>query len=265
LECITSRENPKIKDAVKLARSRHARYDAGLFVVEGVRLCMDAVKSNVIINTAFFTISMAEDHNEEVTIISDASKESFEVSCEVMDKLSDTSSPQGVFCVCTIPKPLLFTEEITNGKFLFLDDIKDPANLGAIARTGEALGISGLILSEECCDIYNTKALRASMGSFFRIPCAKVSNSVQCLKSLKDKGFIVYGAVINNPDEKITDLNLQNDIVMVIGNEAVGISEEVREQCTKTVFIPMKGRAESLNAGAAAAILIWEMLRGDIL
>lgn len=255
-QTITSRENPRIKAASALVSSAKERRVRGLFAIEGLRLCTDAVKSGVSVREVYFTESFEASFPEAAALLSDGAQACFSVSESVMDRLSDTSSPQGVFALCETPRKSLPGK----GRFLILDRVADPSNLGAAARTAEALGMDGILLSADCCDPFNPKALRASMGAFFRIPCEHTADLSERIKELRRVGFSVFGSVVTGGDD-VRRTEFSSPCALVIGNEANGISDSVRESCTALVNIRMAGRAESLNASAAAAILMWEMMR----
>lgn len=141
-----------------------------------------------------------------------------------------------------------------------LDNVQDPSNVGAIVRTAEALGIDGII-TYNCCDLYNPKLLRASMGSVLRLGIEDTNNLEEKIITLKNEGYKVYASVPNNDAKNITDVCFSDKTVCVIGNEANGVEENIKAVSTELITIPMLGRAESLNAGAAASIIMWEMLR----
>lgn len=258
---ITSRENPHIKKAVKLAASSRSRRENGLFVVEGVRLCMDALESGLAVAELFFTPQAAERYPEAVTALCAAASESFETAPAAFAKISDTVTPQGILCLCGIPAHPAPDGVNPGGKYAALERIADPANLGAIARTAEALGLDGLILSPDCCDPYSPKSLRAGMGALFRLPLFMPAAFEKYIRSLREKGMELYAALPRQDAERVTDMVFGPGSVMVIGNEGNGLTRETIALC-RPVTIPMGGRAESLNAAAAAAILMWELLRG---
>lgn len=254
---IDSLQNEKIKLAMKIAASSRHRKKEGLYFLEGLRLCRDAALTGAEIEYAFFSSRAVEKYENEVSFISERSKHFFEISEGVENKLSQTESAQGVFCLCRITDNS--AEIDTTGKYIALENIQDPANLGAIARTAEALGISGAILCN-CCDRYSPKSQRAAMGSLLRLRITECDNLPKLLVSLKEKGMKLYATTPDSDAEKITSCDMSGGVVAVIGNEGNGVSEQVFSCCNK-LTIPMKGRAESLNASMAAAITMWEMMR----
>ena len=257
---ITAKSNEKIKAAVQLRDSAKARREQGMFFLEGARLCADA-SGNVEVVRLFYTSKAAEKYCDEVTLLKERAAESYEVSEEIAAKLSDTFSPQGIFCVCkTLDKTHYIDKIYSNAKIVALENIQDPANLGAIARTAEALGIGGAVLCG-CCDVYNPKAQRAAMGSLLRLPIITVEDMGLAMKEFEGRGYVTLSSTPSESAEDITVTPLGEKTVCVIGNEGNGVTEKTAMSCMHRVRVPMKGRAESLNASMAAAIIMWELMR----
>ncbi len=261
MERLTAKQNEKIKAAVSIRDSAKERREKGLFFLEGARLCGDAAQNRVKIYRAFMTSGAMQKYSHQTAIIIDSAEESYEISSEISAKLSDTQTSQGIFCICRASEQSLELRDINpRGKYIFLENVQDPSNLGAISRTAEALGADGLIVCGGC-DIYNPKALRASMGSALRLNIFSCESAPELLKSLGERGMLTVASTPDNTALKITDLDMSGGVVTVIGNEGNGVTEETMAACKIRATIPMLGRAESLNASTAAAILIWEMLR----
>jgi len=261
-DLITSRQNETIRHAARLSSSADYRREQGLFAVEGARLCGDAAKSGVTIKILFFTAQANEKYGDYIDDIQAIAEQTYEVEPHVATLLSETKSPQGVFCICkTMDSALGLSGVKPELHYLALENIQDPANLGAVLRTAEALGIGGVILAGGCCDIYSPKVLRASMGAIFRLPFFLADNMTAAAKQLNELGFATLAAVPGADAAQVTAVNFHKPTVMVIGNEGNGLTEEAITACTGKVTIPMLGRAESLNASASAAILMWEMMR----
>ena len=254
---IDSINNDKIKLAVKIATSSKSRKKERLFFLEGLRLCRDAALTQAEIVYAFFTGSAAEKFSADVDYIASKADSFFEISDSVASKLAQTETSQGFFCLCRINESK--GEIRQGGKYIALENIQDPSNLGAIARTAEALGIDGAVISG-CCDRFSPKSQRASMGSLLRLNIIETEDLCSCLSELKEKGFKLYATTPDESAVKITACDMEGSVVAVIGNEGNGVSDEVFDICRK-VTIPMLGRAESLNASVAAAITMWEMMR----
>ncbi len=261
MECITSKTNDKIKFAVKLREKYNFRKENGLFFIEGARLCYDAALSGVEVKELFVTETANEKYSEYVSYIQEKAEKSYIISKDVAQKLCDTSTPQGVFCVCKVLDKNTNIGKIKyNGKYVALEDVSNPQNFGAVVRTAEAVGLDGVIVSGGC-DIYNPKSQRAAMGSLFRMDVFQVEDLPAFLTQLKSESMTVLAGVPDENAEKITEVSMDGGVVSVIGNEGNGITEETKNTASLLVTIPMKGRAESLNAAAAASIMIWEMMR----
>ena len=134
--------------------------------------------------------------------------------------------------------------------------------MGTVIRTAEALGIDGIFLSDGCCDIYNPKVLRASMGGVFRMPLMQVGDMAQAVVALQEKGLTAFACVVDADATPITAAGMGKGSVALIGNEGNGLRADTVAVCKRRVTIPMTGRAESLNASMAAGIILWEMARG---
>lgn len=257
MEKLTAKDNAKIKETAFLLSNKKERKKRGLFVCEGLRLCTDACQSGVSITTAFFTSEFLEKHPEAAKTIQTVSQKCYEITPDIARKLSDTDTSQGVFLVCeNVQKPIP-----TTGKLLILDGVSDPSNVGAIARSAEAFGVSGLILTQGSADAFSPKALRSSMGAFFRLPVKESADITLEAEHLKKEGYTVYGSVVSGFQKTVFECNFSERSVMIIGNEAFGISNEAKSVSDTLITLPMKGRAESLNAAAAAAVLLWEMTK----
>lgn len=260
-EKITSRNNIKIKNVCKLVSSPAYRKENGLFVAEGFRLCMDAAESGIKIKELYITEKAELKFSEYAERLFASSENIYAITDEVAERLADTKTTQGVFAVCnSIVKKLFYGSNNKSVKYIATDNIQTPDNLGAVLRTAEALGIDGVIIGSGC-DIYNPKVLRASMGAVFRLPIAAVDDLTDVLCELKKKKITVIASVPNASAVKITDFNVNGGVVCIIGNEGNGISENILNLSDIRVTIPMQGRAESLNAAAAAAILMWELVK----
>ncbi len=258
---ITSRSNEKISQAASLCASSKARRDSGLFLLEGARLCEDAAKNGVKIERLFVTSRAMEKYGERLEPVLSLSEEKYEITDAISLRLSDTQSPQGVFCVCRAAKQEKPEACLNiNGRYIALENVQDPSNLGAASRAAEALGISGMIVSGGC-DIYNPKAQRAAMGSLLRIPVIQTENLESLLICAKQKGMLTLASTPDSDAVSISDFQFSNGVICVVGNEGGGVTQNVMDACSSRVTIPMKGRAQSLNAASAAVILMWELVK----
>ncbi len=263
MERITSTKNPKVKHAAKLLSSSRARRDEGLFVLEGLRLCMDVVRTGLTAEELYVTDALRSKEPEKVEALAAVSKSVFLMDETVAEKLSDTRNPQGICCVLSSLDKQGDRNKMKvepTGRYVLLDNVQDPANLGAVSRTAEALGLSGIIVSGGC-DPYNPKALRASMGALLRLPVLPADDLEELFSQAKEAGVRTYASVPSDKAVPVTSVRFTDGSICVVGNEANGVSEKTLALCDETITIPMAGRAESLNAGAAASILMWEMVR----
>ncbi|MCL2507837.1 MAG: RNA methyltransferase [Oscillospiraceae bacterium] len=263
MELLKSRSNDKIKLAVSLRESAAKRRGLDLFFLEGVRLCADAAESGTKIAASFFTGKAMDKNPAQVTEIAGKSDSSYLITEELSRFLSDTVMPQGVFCLCkTLDKVKSCNKIDSGGKYLALEKIQNPDNLGAVCRAAEAMGLTGLIVSAGC-DVYNPKAQRAAMGSLLRMPIIETDDLGALLAKAAADGMLTLASTSDRVAERITDVPMDGGVICVLGNEGAGVTKETAELCRRSVTIPMRGRAESLNVAAAAAIISWEMTRGN--
>lgn len=255
---IQSRTNAKIKDGCRLTASAKYRREQGLFTLEGLRLCADAAQSGCQVQTLFLTADAEEKGGERLKILLKNAQKIYTVTEEVAEKLSDTVSSQGVFAILQmLPETALSIQK--GGKYVVLDTVQNPQNLGAIARTAEAFGVNGLIVGGGC-DRYNPKALRASMGSLLRLPVFETEDLAATVREI-GKTVPTFATVPDCTAESICAQDFSGGAAAIIGNEGNGVREAVLSAAQKRVTIPMRGNAESLNAAAAATVTVWEMMK----
>ena len=253
---ITSKDNSLIKLVCELQRSSKAREGYSLFVLEGLRICKDAFENGIRFDKLIVSHTAFEKLSEDIIKFSDVSNENILIPDSLFKKISETASPQGIIAVAN--KPEKATVEFKKGRFIGIENLQDPSNLGAISRTAEALGVSGIIMSKNCCDPYSPKSLRASMGTLLRLPIIITENFAEEIKEL---GLVSYACVVDCNVSAINEVNFSDGCVVLIGNEANGLTVETVNNSDYQVTIPMKGRAESLNASVAASIAAWEMMK----
>jgi TrmH family RNA methyltransferase len=249
MDVITSKENPNVKDAVRLRESASERRKQGLFFLEGYRLCADALACGYVPETLFVTEAARRKYPleyENATL----------VTAPVAQKLGDTTHPQGVFGIFAA-KGQAGGFWRDGGLYIALENVQEPGNLGAIARTAQALGLDGLLACGGC-DLYHPKALRASMGALLRLPVLWAGDFAAALRG---SALPCYAAVPDTGAFPVTQCDFTRGGVVAVGNEGGGLTEEAVAACGQKITIPMGGWAESLNAAAAAAILCWEMVR----
>lgn len=250
---ITSTSNEQIKKIIQLKEKAKARRSTKTFTVEGIKMFLE-IPENELADT--YVTESFEKENSEVL----SGKKYQVVSDSVFKKISDTITPQGILAV--VKQKSYTVEEIIEGRdktkscIVVLDRLQDPGNLGTIVRTGEGAGISGIIMSSDCADIYNPKVIRSTMGSIFRVPFAVVEDLPTAVETLRRSGIVTYAAHLKG--ELYNSGTLSDDCALLIGNEAKGLSQKVSDKADKLIKIPMEGKVESLNAAVATAILMYE-------
>ncbi len=249
--------------------SKKAREENGEFVIEGMRNCTDAAaeqkaSGRVEITAVYYTARAMEKYSaalptELLTGLDDSIK--YELSPDLAEKLADSENGQGVFVTAKrLDKIFCADTIISDGKYLVVDNIQDPGNLGTLIRTADAVGVSGVILTGNCCDLYNPKVVRAAMGSIARVDVF-IDNDFEKVVSVFGKAGIVNVASVISGGTDITSFDFDRPCAVYIGNEGRGMPPEHIAACDEKITIAMKGRINSLNAGAAATIILWEMFR----
>jgi len=259
---ITSTQNQVVKDIKALSRKKD-RMKSGRFVAEGLRFVMSAIQMNAKIDAIVY--SDAVYRTEEGTtfineLIEKAEYKVLEIEEKIFGELSDTQSPQGIMALVHQPK---FTwEQIMkpHGFLIILDRIQDPGNLGTIIRTADAAGADGVILLKGTVDAYNPKVLRSTMGSVFEMPVIEGVTWEETFNNLSEAGY-TFAATALEKSVEYDSVDYTKSSALIIGNEANGISDEIISQSDIAVKIPIVGSAESLNAGVAAAVMMYEVLR----
>lgn len=234
---IKSRQNELVKEVAKLSDAK-ARKQQKLFKVEGFHMLEMAKEANLI--HSVFTLKEIKDLESKIP--------QYLVSEEVLEKLSSTKTPQGVVCVCH----LLNEEPIKSDKVLYLDDVSDPGNLGTILRTALAFGYDDVILSKNCCSIYNEKTLQASQGAIFKLNIVADLD----LSKLKADGYQILATEIKG-SISLEEVAKPKKLILVLGNEAHGVSEEILKLADKRIRIDIDN-IESLNVAIAGAIAMFK-------
>ena len=242
---ITSKANSVVKNAKKLHQKK---YRKSAYLIEGWHLFEEAVQAGVTIEKIF----ALESYRDQLATF----PQTIWVSEEILLDLADTQTPQGI--VAVIQKEEVGLPELHQGKFLFLEDVQDPGNVGTIIRTADAAGFTGVIVSEKSADIYSLKTLRSMQGSHFHLPIYRMS-SQRLLEGAKEAGILVLATTLSKDSVDYRELPPIENFVLVMGNEGQGISPLMAESADQLVHISMKGQAESLNVAVAAGILIFHL------
>jgi TrmH family RNA methyltransferase len=257
---ITSKNNLRIKDYQKL-KKRSYRYDRKKYLGEGIQMLKESLASDLSIEALFLTPEGERQTSGLSDLISVRCGTVYRVSDEVMSVLSGTVTPQGIVAV------LPFTHEqgtaadyCKAGPLVFLDQVRDPGNLGTMIRAADAAGMTAVIISKRSADLYNPKTVRASAGSILHLPIWIEQEPALLLGGLKDHGYSIVAADAR-AEESFWEYTWSDRTVIILGNEAWGIPKEDEGLVDHRVSIPIFGKAESLNVAAAAALLFYEMKR----
>ena len=227
---------------------------------EGARLCADAAAAGIIPEELYITEESFSRYPEQVSILLETAIDARMITPEIATRVSDTKHPQGVFAIFKKLDNSAQAVTIGNGgKYLLLAGLQDPGNLGTILRCAYAMGLDGAFIDDACPDIYSPKVLRASMGGSLRLPVAFVPDMQETIATLKQSNITVWAAALAPNAVELNRKLLKSPCAILVGNEGSGLPTNLIEACNNAVIIPMCEGAESLNAAAAASILMWEM------
>lgn len=249
---VIKRDSSLVKSALKLKQKKYREIE-NKFLAEGIRLVEEAILEGLV-ECIFYSSQIYELKGHERVLENSIPK--YEVDEKTIKELTNTTTPQSV--VAVVKKPNIELK----GELSFVvvvDKVQDPGNLGTIIRTCDAAGVDAVYIIKGTVDVYNDKTLRSTMGSIFHLPIVYFDSFKEATEDLYSKGFNIYASTLDGEDLYKTDFNEKTAIV--IGNEANGMSEEDTMLCNKKIKIPMLGRAESLNASIAAAVIIYEAVR----
>lgn len=261
MNVIQSSQNNTIKE-IKALHLKKNRDEQGLYFVEGIRFVNDAIDNGqaivkVVISDKLESLNGGKALIERVCAICE---DCYLVQDKLFKEISDTTTPQGILAVLK-KSEYAFDDVINEGSsVVILDSLQDPGNVGTIVRTADAAGVSAVILTKGCVDLFSPKVLRATMGSIFHMPIFEGQKINDTIKMLKNSGYKVIASHLNGQNNYY-DEDLTGKCAIIVGNEANGISDETVAMSDKLVKIPMLGRAESLNASVAASIMIYEIVR----
>lgn len=250
-ETITSRQNPLMTHLRKLASSRSYRKKSGEYLCDGTKLLAEALKWGAEVKTAVFSEGV------DIPPLPDGVR-AVRVSEELMRAVSPMETPQGALFTVALPEVQL-PETLSGKHYLVLDGVQDPGNVGTILRTADAFDCDGVFLVNACADLYNPKTARATMGAIFRREAYSVT-AEKLFALLRKSGVPLYGTALRDDTVPLAEANLSRAAV-AIGSEGRGLSQQVLDECAKTLKIPMNPRCESLNAAIAATVVLWEMYR----
>lgn len=258
---ITSLQNPKLKDVVKL-RDRSSREEAGLMIVEGYRELKRALDNQIRPIALFFAPDWYLGENEPALVdrCAEAGAELFQCSKQTFAKVAYRDRPEGLLALVPIAKKGLADLNLPAEPLLIVAEaIEKPGNLGSILRSADAAGVHGVIVCDRCTDIHNPNVVRASIGTIFTVPVVEAT-SEETLAWLRERGIRVFAAT-PHADRNYTDADMRRGCAIVVGTEQYGLSSRWMEAADEKVRIPMMGQADSLNVSNATTILLYEALR----
>lgn len=255
---LTGLQNPLVKAAAELKQKKY-RQQRGEFLAEGLRTVEEAVAFKAA-QQIFYT---ATEDERTLQLLEQAAFMQLKLTCvseAVMKKIADTETPQGIIAVCRMQEQPL-EQLLASGKLLLvLDRVGDPGNIGTMLRTADAAGVGGIILLKGTADIYAPKTVRSSMGSLFHVPVLSGVAEQEFIDNAKKAGYQLLVTALDGADN-LYQADLKGRLAFVMGNEAGGVSASLLKQADKRVFIPMRGKAESLNVAMAAGIVMFEAMR----
>lgn len=258
MQTITSKDNELIKHIRKLKDKKY-RDESNEYVVEGVKLVEEAVKENAKIKQIIVCEDTTRTYEIPTHIMLEIARyECISVSNKIFNIITQVTNPQGIMAI--IEKNAQDAQiDYTQDIIVVLDDVQDPGNLGTILRTVDSIGLNQIIVSKGTADAFNSKVVRSTMGAIFRIKIIEVENLAQAIKEMRKHHFKLMVTSLQTKNS-IYDIDFNKKII-VIGNEANGVSKEIQDMADEKAKIPMLGRTESLNASVAAGVVMYEYVR----
>ena len=261
MQVITSKDNELVKEIKKLKEKKY-RDAYGKYIIEGIKLVGEAIQEKADIECVIICEDcMKEEILDKKLMYEVANLNFLYVNSKVFQTITDVSNPQGILAVIKRPEKtckINYNEDI----IIVLDGIQDPGNLGTILRTVDSANLKQIVVSNETADAFNSKVVRSTMGAIFRVNIVKSNDLINDLANMKKHGFNVVVTSLNTNDS-VYDIDYMKKVI-VIGNEANGVSKEIQEIADNKVKIPMLGKTESLNASVAAGIMIYEYVRAKL-
>jgi len=263
IEEITSAANPFIKMAASLKQKKY-RAELELFAIEGVRFAEELIKSEWEAQHCLYTREAAKGDRVKRVLSALAKRKCrlIQVTDPVYERISDTEHPQGIMVIVK-RKSYSLADLLSFGQtpfFVLLDCVQDPGNVGAIIRTADAAGCTGIILTNGCADLFSGKVLRSSMGSIFHLPVVTGAETGSIQSFFADHAISIAAACLDTPLLH-WDAALTGPLAVVFGNEGNGVSHEWLVGANSKLRIPIYGKAESLNVASAAAVFLYEAAR----
>ena len=271
-QIITSRQNPLVSLAAGLAE-RKIRRREGMFRFDGKKLFREALCADLPLYAVLLRESNAQEISDFVRDLSlPEGTRAVLLPDTLFDRISEEKAPEGVICISkaldkihkivTINKCAPEECPIPAGRTLLLESVRDPGNLGTIIRSAKAFGVQTLVLSSDCADLYNPRTIRAAMGTLFSQHVFFAEDLVGVIEALGTRGR-VFAAALCEDAARLGEVRFGENDAALIGNEGHGLSAAALAACTDKLYIPMESGVESLNAGIAASVILWELYRGE--
>ena len=261
MQVISSKDNELVKHIKKLKDKKY-RDENNEYIIEGVKLIEEAVKENAKIKKVIICEDTTRTYEIPTNIMLGIAKyECVYVTDKIFSFITQVTNPQGIMAIVeknTKGQEIDYTQDI----IIALDDVQDPGNLGTILRTVDSIGLNQIIVSKGTVDAFNSKVVRSTMGAIFRINIIEVENLQEAIKTMRKHHFKLLVTSLQTT-KSIYDIDFTKKII-VIGNEANGVSKEIQDMADEKAKIPMLGKAESLNASVAAGIVMYEYVRQKI-
>lgn len=261
MQIITSKDNEIIKNIRKLKEKKYRDLN-NEYIVEGIKMIKEAIAEEAVIKLIVVCEENVNDGGIDKKLLYEIAKyECIYVSKKVFDLISEVKTPQGILAVIekdNSEDKIDYKQDV----IVVLDGIQDPGNLGTILRTIDSVGLNQVIVSKETADAYNPKVVRSTMGAIFRVNIIESENLIDTLKNMKKHKYKVMATSLET-ENSIYDVDYTKKVI-VIGNEANGVSKEILDYADEKIKIPMLGKTESLNASVATAVILYEYVRNKI-
>ena len=263
---ISSKSNALVVRFAKLKDKKYRR-EEGLFRFDGIKLFCEAAASGAPIRYVLVSEDALEKYRDTVEqSVKDASL--LVLAKGAFSKLTDELSPEGIITVCEYLPSIVTLDgdysALTSGEYgsmLMLESVRDAGNIGTIIRSARAFGTDRLVISSDCADLYNPKTVRAAMGALFTQIIFIVDSIPDAVRSVRESGSRVYAAALVRDAKRLGEAELVRGDAILIGNEGHGLSQDAIGACDECIYIPMEEGSESLNAGIAASLCMWEMYK----
>lgn len=254
---ISSTSNAQVKQLIQLQKKAKLRAEQDVFIVEGIKMYQEVPQKRLV-----HTYASESFYNKKRELFDGKEKNLTIFTDRVFESVSDTKSPQGILCLVRqyhYSWRDLLGGQGENALIMALENIQDPGNLGTILRTAEGAGVTGILMTEGCVDLYNPKVIRSTMGAIFRVPFVIADSLPEVIFQLKQNGVSVYAGHLKG--DVFYKQDYRDGSAFLIGNEGNGLTDEITALADHKIKIPMKGKVESLNAAVSATILMYETMR----